>query len=57
MESVSAARLHAHQVARSGNSMMIAHYERAGEIKIGGPALDSPSDRERAHQERIKREG
>jgi len=36
---------------------MIVYYERAGDIKIGGTALDSPSDRERARRERIKREG
>jgi hypothetical protein len=33
------------------------HYERDGEIKIGGTALDSPSEREIARQERMKREG
>ena len=36
---------------------MIGHYERAGEIKTGGAALDSPSEREIARQERMKREG
>jgi hypothetical protein len=36
---------------------MIAHYERNGDIKTGGTELDSPSDRERARQERMKREG
>ena len=30
---------------------------RAGDIKIGGTATDSPGDRERARQERLKREG
>ena len=30
---------------------------RAGEIKIGDTALDSPSDAERARRERMKREG
>jgi hypothetical protein len=35
---------------------MIGHYERAGEIKIGDTALDSPSEREIARQERMKRE-
>jgi len=29
---------------------MIGHYERDGEIKIGGTALDSPSEREIARQ-------
>jgi hypothetical protein len=36
---------------------LIGHYERPGEIKIGDTALDSPSDAERARQERMKREG
>jgi hypothetical protein len=33
---------------------MIGHYERDGEIKIGGTALDSPSKREIVRQERMK---
>ena len=37
--------------------VLIGHYERDGEIKIGGSALDSPSEREIARQERMKREG
>jgi dihydrofolate reductase len=41
----------------SSKGVMIAHYERAGDIKIGDTALDSPSDRERVRRERIKREG
>src|SRR5262245_20855323 len=41
----------------SGTGLVIAHYERAGEIRIGDTALDSPSDAERARQERMKREG
>jgi hypothetical protein len=36
---------------------MIGHYQRDGEIKSGGTALDSPSEREIALQERMKREG
>jgi hypothetical protein len=36
---------------------MIGHYERDGAIKIGGTALDSPSAREIARQERMKCEG
>src|ERR671925_121613 len=39
------------------NGLLIGHYEREGEIKIGGTAFDSPSDAERARQERMKREG
>jgi hypothetical protein len=35
---------------------MVGHYERDGEIKIGDTALESPSDREIARQERMKRE-
>ena len=38
------------------NGLIVAHYERDGEIKIGHPTLDSPSEREIARQERMKRE-
>ena len=51
---------HSYKLTRSRVSTMgllIAHYERAGEIKIGNTALDSPSEAERARQERMKREG
>ena len=51
---------HAYTLTRSRVSsmgIMIGHYERDGAIKIGGAALDSPSDREVARQERMKREG
>ena len=41
----------------SSTGLVIAHYERAGEIKIGDTALDSPSDAERARRERMKHEG
>ncbi|WNG44858.1 deaminase [Archangium minus] len=41
----------------SSTGTLIAHYERVGDIKIDSAALDSPSDRERARRERIKREG
>ena len=41
----------------SSTGVMIAHYERDGEIKIGDTALDSASDAERARQARMKREG
>ena len=40
----------------STTGITIAHYERGGGIKIGD-TLDSPSDAERARQERMKREG
>jgi len=36
---------------------MIGHYERDGEIKVGGAAPDSPSEREIARRERMTREG
>ena len=39
------------------NGLIVGHYEREGEIKIGDTALDSPSEREIARQERMKREG
>ena len=51
---------HAYTLTRSRVSsmgIMIGHYERDGAIKIGGAALDSPSEREVARQERMKREG
>jgi hypothetical protein len=38
------------------NGLIIGHYERDGEIKIGDTALDSPSEREVARRERMKRE-
>jgi dihydrofolate reductase len=41
----------------SSTGIMIGHYERDGEIKIGDTALDTPSEREIARQERMKREG
>jgi dihydrofolate reductase len=40
----------------SPNGLIVGHYERAGEIKIGD-ALDSPSERELARRKRMKREG
>ena len=51
---------HAYQLTRSrvsSTGVMIGHYERDGEIKIGDTAVDSPSDREVARRERMKREG
>lgn len=41
----------------SSSGVLIGHYERDGEIKIGDTALDSPSKREIARRERMKREG
>ncbi len=40
----------------SSTGVLIGHYERDGEIKIVDGALDSPSKREIACQERMKRE-
>jgi hypothetical protein len=44
------------KVSIFSGEMIIGHYERGGEIKIGDTALDSPSDREVARRERMKRE-
>jgi len=41
----------------SPNGLIVSHYEREGEIKIGDTTLDSPSEREIARRERMKREG
>jgi dihydrofolate reductase len=40
----------------SSTGVLIGHYQRDGEITIVGGALDSPSKRELARQERMKRE-
>lgn len=51
---------HSYKLTRSrvsSTGVMIAHYERAGDIKTGGAEPVSPSDREHARQERMKREG
>jgi dihydrofolate reductase len=40
----------------SSTGVLIGHYERDGEIKIVDGALGSPSKREIARQERMKRE-
>ncbi len=41
----------------SSTGVLIGHYERDGEVKVVDGALDSPSMREIARQERMKREG
>ena len=41
----------------STTGVVIGHYERGGEIKIGAAPLGSPSKREIARQERMEREG
>jgi hypothetical protein len=40
----------------STSGIVIAHYERSGEIRIGDTAMDSPTDAERARQKRMERE-
>ena len=41
----------------SPNGLIVGHYQREGEIKIGDTALDSPSEREIVRRMRMKREG
>lgn len=41
----------------SSTGVLIGHYERDGEIRVGGAELDTPSEREIAPQERMMREG
>jgi dihydrofolate reductase len=41
----------------SPNGLIIGHYEREGEIRIGDTAFDAPSEREIARRDRMKREG
>ena len=41
----------------SPNGLIVGHYEREGQIKIGDTTLDSPSEREIVRQKRMKREG
>ena len=41
----------------SPNGLIVGHYEREGEVKIGDATVDSPSEREIARQKRMKREG
>ncbi len=41
----------------SPNGLIVGHYVREGEVKIGDTALDSPSEREIARRRRMKREG
>ena len=51
---------HAHKLAGSrvsSTGVMIAHYERDGEIKFGNAELKNSSKAEAARQERMKREG
>jgi dihydrofolate reductase len=41
----------------SPNGLVVGHYERKGEVETGGLPLDSPSERELARRERMRREG
>jgi dihydrofolate reductase len=41
----------------SPNGLIVGHYEREGEIKLGDTTLDTPSARELARQERMRLEG
>jgi len=41
----------------SPNGLIVGHYEREGEVKLGDVTPDSPSQRELARQECMKREG
>src|SRR3954471_14891369 len=41
----------------SPNGLIVGHYEREGEVKIGDAALGAPSEREIARRKRMKREG
>lgn len=50
---------HSYKLTRSrvsSTGLMIAHYERAGDIRTGDTAHDMPSAAEQARQERMKRE-
>lgn len=51
---------HSYKLTRSrvaSNGLIVAHYEREGEIRTAGASLDSPSEREIARRDRMKREG
>jgi dihydrofolate reductase len=41
----------------SPHGLIVGHYEREGEIKMGDTTLDAPSERELARRKRMKREG
>ena len=51
---------HSYKLTRSlvsTTGLMIAHYERGGEVKVGDTAFAEPSRAEAARQERMRREG
>ena len=50
---------HAYKLIRScvsSSGVLIGHYERAGEVRVGDTESDSPSDAERARRKRMQRE-
>ena len=51
---------HSYRLTRSRVSpkgLIVGHYEREGEVEVGGLPLDSPSEREIARRARMEREG
>ena len=51
---------HSYRLTRSrvsSTGLVIAHYERGGEVKVSDTADDEPSEAEVARQARMKREG
>lgn len=51
---------HAFKLTRSrvaSSGLIVAHYERDGEVKVVDMTPESPSERELARRERVKREG
>jgi dihydrofolate reductase len=51
---------HAYRLTRSRvakNGLIIAHYDRAGEVRIDDASVEILSDAERKRRERMKREG
>jgi len=56
----SGAAPHAFRLVRSRvapNGLIVGHYEREGEVRIGDAGLGSPSELELARQKRMQREG
>lgn len=51
---------HSFKLVRSSvspNGLIVAYYEREGEVRTGDAAFDAPTNRELARRERLKREG
>jgi dihydrofolate reductase len=38
------------------NGLIVGHYEKEGDVKVASPPMPSPSEREIARRERMKRE-